>query len=141
MSQPRKHSLGWAKLLSFFLRQVLAGRAQYGVHIPCMGRDSSQQQTGVKVPAIAYFQHRLANVVGSLDPRRCRGLPAWGEGARTRHRPVQGMQSCHSDAVHGISTPSTPSPWSDVCDRNLKIMASELNSIWHFSGALSVGLG
>jgi len=46
---------------------------------------------------------------------------------------------CHSDAVHGIFTPST-TLWSDVCDRNSTIMALELNAIWPFSSALSVGL-
>ena len=60
---PRRYSPGRAKLLSFFLRQVLAERAQYAAQIPRIGRDSSQQQTDVKVPAIACFQHRLANVV------------------------------------------------------------------------------
>ena len=56
-------------------RQVLAGRAQYGAQFPLISRDSSQQRKDVKDPAIACFRHRLANVVGVLDRRRCRALP------------------------------------------------------------------
>ena len=47
-------------------------------------------------------------------------------------------ESCHSDVVHGICTPSLPE--SGVCDGNVTEMALELNAIWPSSGALSVGL-
>lgn len=68
-SPVRKYLLGWAKLLPFFPRQVLARRAQGGARIPRIGRDSSQQQTVVKILAMACSRHRhdrLANVVDCL---------------------------------------------------------------------------
>ena len=46
-------------------------------------------------------------------------------------------ESCHSDAMHPISTLSTVSLC--VCNRNLAMMDLEENVIWPFSGALSVG--
>jgi hypothetical protein len=70
-------------------RQVLAGRAQYVVQFSCIGKDSSQRRTYVKLPAKAYFRHRLANVVGLLDSPRCRGLPTSKGEARTGCRPAQ----------------------------------------------------
>jgi hypothetical protein len=51
------------------------------------------ERTDVKLPAIAYFRHRLANVVGFLGHRRCTGLPTWKREAMTRCRPAQGMKA------------------------------------------------
>ena len=49
-------------------------------------------------------------------------------------------ESCHSDAVHPISTLSTPYFESNVFDGNLTQMAQKQNLIRPFSGALSVCL-
>ena len=49
---PGRYSSGWAKLLSFLPRQVLARQAQ----IPVISGGSSQQQID---PAIACFRYRL----------------------------------------------------------------------------------
>src|SRR6266852_1482177 len=102
VNPPRKYSPGWAKWLSFFPRQVLAGRAQYGAQISCIGRDSSQKRTDVKDPAIAYFRRRLANVV-VLVSRRYRGLPTWKGEARTRCRPAQGLKAAILMVCMGFS--------------------------------------
>src|SRR6267154_6179911 len=61
-----------------------------------------------------------------------------GTGGKDEVQTCSAAESCHPDTLHRMR--SLSAPWSDVCDGNLTIVASRLNAIQPFSGALSVGV-